>query len=165
MNRSEISPWAIMGLYLFALVLILSPLVDLVSTVWPPRPADLSWRYGFLGLSAGYLNTPMLGLAIAAGVAHWRESRAVMKGLGVAMMIVASVLLLVMAMFMLDVLQVRELRPEEARSALLVGGLLQELKYGAAFLILSVSGLGALKTASGYRSSKRPAPGIVASAN
>lgn len=155
MNRSHVSPWVVRGLYLFALVLVLSPMADLVSTAWPPRPTDLGWRYGFLGLLGGYLHTPILGLVLAMLVAHWQDDAAVLRGLGVAMTIGAVAIMLALAMFALDVLQMRALRAADQRSAVLVGGVLQGLKYGTACLVLVALGYGALRSALHARGGSR----------
>ena len=131
MTRSEVSPWAIRGLYLFALVLAASPLMDLVSTVWPMRPSELPWRYGFLGLTAGYLHTPILGMVLGLAVAHWSQNGMLMRGLGALMMASAAVLVLVMGLFMLDMLQIRGMREAEVQSAVL--GFLPMLSIYACF--------------------------------
>lgn len=164
MLRQDVSPWIVRGLYLFALVLVLSPLMDLTSTAWPMRPADLAWRYGFLGLAAGYLHTPLLGLVLALLVAWWTGGSAALRVLGVGMMAGALVLMLAMGMFMLDVLQMRGLREPELQQAVLVGGILQELKYGTACLVLAALGFGSVRSAaaqSGARRAEARQAGIV----
>lgn len=160
MPRSHHSRWTIRGIYLFALVLVLSPISDLLTTVWPIQLGELGWRYGFLGLLAGYIHTPMLGLTLALAAAHWNDDALVLRGLGYTMGALAAVLLVVMALFLIDVLQMRELRPAEARSAVLVGGLLQEAKYATACLVLVALGVGAVRTGR-RRQREAGAPGIV----
>jgi len=74
------------------------------------------------------------------------------------------VLGMLMVVFALDVLQMRGVRAEEVQPAVLAGGVLQELKYGTAALVLFVLGVGALKTAWGQRAraeKPRPAAGLV----
>lgn len=163
MTRSSVSPWAVRALYLFALVLVVSPLIDLFSTAWPLRPGDLSWRYGFVGLGAGYLNTPILGVVLAAAIAVWQEHTALLRTLGVVSAVVAVVLLLVLGIWPLDFLQIRGLRPPEQRAGILTGGVIQEIKYVAACLVLALVALGARGTAkrSGGRKASPESPGIV----
>lgn len=158
------SPWAVRALYLFALVLVVMPMLDLVTTVLPARPGEFSWRYGAFGLMAGYLHTPMLGLVLGLVVAYWVEHRWVLKLGGVVAGLGALFLGLVMVVFALDVLQMRGMRAEEVQSAVLAGGLLQEIKYLSAALVLAPLGYGAWQTAGKPRASSRPsdAPGIVA---
>jgi len=68
-----------------------------------------------------------------------------------------------MGVFGLDVLQVRQVRAEEAQAGVLYGGIFQETKYFVATLVLVLIGQGALKTAKGSAQSwAKKAPGIVA---
>ena len=166
MVSRDVSPWAIRGLYIFALVLVLSPLVDFLATIWPMLPSELSWRYGFFGLLAGYLQTPILGLVLALAVAHWQKSGSVLWTLGILMLVVAFGLVLAMGLFGLDAMQVRAIRPEDQQRGVMVGAVLQEIKYGMAFLVLAVLGLGSVKTSAAHRSGggKADSPGIVSAA-
>ena len=164
-NSIEISPWATRALYLFGAVLIVMPLLDLGSTVLPARPGDFSWRYGVLGLMAGYLHTPMIGLVLMLAVGWW-EGRSWVLRLGGILSMAASVgLLAVMAVFALDVLQMRGMRPEEVQSVVLAGGAIQELKYLTAALVLAPLGYGSFRTAAHlHRRGQAPAeaaPGIM----
>ncbi|MDZ7778821.1 MAG: hypothetical protein U5R14_02650 [Gemmatimonadota bacterium] len=153
------------GLYLFAIVLMVMPLADLVSTVLPARPGDFSWRYGTLGLAAGYLHTPMIGLALALGLGFWREHPWVLRFGGAVAMVGSVALGLVIVVFALDVLQMRGMREEEVQSAVLAGGVLQEIKYLTAALVLAPLGYGAWRTAGAIKRSSASrasgAPGIV----
>jgi hypothetical protein len=162
MTQRSASSWAIWGLYLFALVLVASPLIDLFSTAWPLRPTDLTWRYGFLGLGAGYLNTPLLGLVLAVGVAFWQRHVGTLKTLGVLSAVAAVLLLPVVGLWPLDFLQIRGLRAPDQQRGILVGGAIQEIKYVGAFLVLALLGLGVLATAKVSRGRSAPdSPGIV----
>lgn len=165
MSRStSVSPWVVAGLYVFAATLVLSPVSDLASTVWPPRFQDLGWRYGFLGLAAGYLQTPLLGLILAMAVAFWRDQGQVLRFSAGVSLGAAIVLLAAMAMFFMDVFAMRQVRPEDARAGILVGGLLQELKYLGACLVLALLGMGGRRM--GGRRAERsarasPGPGVI----
>jgi hypothetical protein len=167
MKTHDLSPWLARGLYLFGFALVLHAAIDLFTTVWPLRPGELAWRYGFLGLAAGYLQTPTLGLLLIAATAIWRENPALVRGTGALFAVAALILVGVIGMFGLDVLAMRELRPPEARSGVLTGGLFQEVKYGVAALIFGCFGLGLLKTGRSMAAAAaaRPRkPGIVSAA-
>lgn len=70
-----------------------------------------------------------------------------------------------MGMFGLDVVQMRELRAEEMRSAVLAGGFFQEVKYLVAAFVLAFLGHGALKSAKVVSEGAATAsPGIVSAA-
>lgn len=147
MRRAPVSAWAVRGLYLLALILILSPLVDLISTVWPLRPGDLSWRYGLLGLLGSYVHTAVLGFALGMAAAYVEERNTLLRVFAVTGLVCATALVLAMGLFALDVLQMRALRAEGLRAATLVSGGVQEIKYLAATLVLVCLGAGGVGTA------------------
>jgi hypothetical protein len=164
MNRTRLSQGLVWGLYLFAAVLISSPLIDLLTTAWPPRPTDLSWRYGFFGLGAGYLHTPLIGVVLALAVAYVQEHVGALRALGVASLSVAVVLLPVLALWPMDVLQMRDLRAAEVQRGVLIGGVIQEIKYLGACVVLGLLGLGSLQLAASPREARGKAPGILSTA-
>ena len=116
------------------------------------------WRYGFLGLGAGYLQTPTLGLLLIAATALWQGDLGLARGVGRALMVSAVVLLLAVALFMLDVVQVRQLQVAEAQTGVLYGGLLQAVKYVLASIILAATGLGLIQSVKTARSQVSLAP-------
>lgn len=162
MTDRDVSPWLIWGIYLFGVAFILTAAIDLFSTAWPMRPSEMQWRYGFLGLGGGYLQMPTLGLLLIAVGAILARNATLLRLAGIACLLFALALLVSMGVFGLDVLQVRQLRPEEARTNVLVGGVLQEIKYFVAAGVLVLLGQGCLKTAKESRSDwERKKPGIV----
>jgi hypothetical protein len=68
-----------------------------------------------------------------------------------------------MTVFALDVVQMRALRAEEVREGIVVGAVLQELKYGAAVLVLASLAIGALRSAPGLARAARNGSRIVSS--
>jgi len=148
MAHDDVSPWLARGLYLFGLAFMLTAAIDLFTTVWPLRPGEIAWRYGFLGLSAGYLQTPALGFVLIILTAVWQGRPGILRMAGVACLLTALVLIGVMGLFGLDVLQVRQLRAEEMRSTVLAGGVFQEVKFFVATFVFGLLGLGSMKTAS-----------------
>ena len=157
MTRSSVSPWVTWGLYLFAVVLVLSPLMDLTSTVWPFRPGEMAWRYGFLGLLPGYVHTPILGVVLCMAVAYWQGHPLILRSAGIVSTLAALLLFLGMATFAVDVLQMRELRAPQEQTGVLVGGILQEVKYVTAAIVLLLIGIGGAGTAREFRTSRRHA--------
>jgi hypothetical protein len=158
--KSDVSPWAVWGLYLVALIMAVTPLVELGAMVWPYRPGDLIWRYGALGLAAGHVPNVTVGFALLLALACWRGHARTLRAASFACLVVALLLLPAMAMFALDVGQVRALRPEELRGQVLVSALMQELKYLASGAAMACLGLGGLSTGVASSSRKR-APGIL----
>jgi len=168
MSNVRVSPWLVRGLYLFGVALMLTAAIDLFTTVWPINYGDMAWRYGFLGLMAGYLQTPTLGLILIIGTAVWEENGSMLRVAGVASLLAALLILLAMGMFGLDVTQMSALRAEEMQAAVRAGGFFQEVKYFVAACVLAFLGHGALKTAKAVGSGKvgrsKDSPGIVSSA-
>ncbi|MCH1571901.1 MAG: hypothetical protein L7S64_11205 [Longimicrobiales bacterium] len=158
MNSDDVSPWLIRGIYLFGFALILHAVIDLSTTVWPLRVTEMSWRYGFLGLGAGYLQTPTLGLLLIAGTALWQGDLGLARGVGAALTVSALVLMLAVALFMLDVVQVRQLAAAEAQAGVLYGGLWQAVKYVLASIILAAMGRGLIQSVKTARSEVPLAP-------
>lgn len=159
MTHSRVSPWAIGGLYVFAIALVTSPPIDLLTAVWPLRPRDVQWRSGFLGLGAAYLLTPLLGLVLAMAVAYSREHARTLKGLGLMSALAGAALIPVLVVFPLDVLQMRALSVPEAQSQILIGGVIQETKHFGAFVVLVCLGFGAVRTAGQLVAQDRTRPG------
>ena len=145
-SKAEPSIWVFRGLYLFAFVLVFWPLVDLVTNTLPMHPGDVRWRYGFAGLLAGFLHTPILGLALATFLAYSRSSGFTLRALAALELLGALVLLLIMGVFVLDVVQVRAMRPPDSMPAFLTGAAISEAKHFTAFLVLVALGIGSWKT-------------------
>jgi hypothetical protein len=164
MSRHRLSTGLTWGLYAFAVVLVTSPLIDLLSTAWPLRATDLSWRYGFLGLGAGYLHTSIIGVVIAIAVAYVQDHVGALRVLGALSLVVAVALLPVLALWPMDVLQMRDLRAPEVQRGVVIGGVIQEIKYLGACIVLTLLGLGCMQLASAPRAARREAPGILSTA-
>jgi hypothetical protein len=145
-SRADISSWVVRGLYLFAFILVFWPAVDLLTNTAPFRPGDVRWRYGFGGLLAGFLHTPILGLVLATLVAYQRRSRLTLRTLASIELLGALVLVLVMGMFALDVVQMRAMRPPASLSSFVAGAAISEAKHLTAFLVLVSLGIGSWRT-------------------
>jgi hypothetical protein len=148
--RSDHSPpstWSVAGLYLFGILLFFWPFTDLVSNALPVQLGNLHWRYGFGGLLAAYLNTPILGLILLMAVAYWLGHTRTLRFLSVLELLMAVGLLVVMVIFALDMIQVRASRPEAARPAVLAGGTIAIAKHLTAAVVLALLGIGGWRTA------------------
>ncbi len=100
-----------------AFLLIASPAVDLIGAVVPPRPAEVSWRFGVFGLFTNALVTPMLGIAIMQVVANLLERWKTVRRIAIFNLILAIVLLLGLGLFVLDYLQLRQAVTGSSRNA------------------------------------------------
>ena len=93
--------------YLLAGLLIVIPMMDLVTNILPARLGDPQWRYGSLGLFAGFSLTPLLGLLVLAGAAVALDHARMLWIAGIASMVIGVLLVLSLGLFVLDVLQIR----------------------------------------------------------
>ncbi len=100
-----------------SLLLIASPLADLVAALLPLHPGEVSWRFGAYGLVTNSLVTSILGLAIILVVSGFREHR---RATAIAAAVAAALALLLIggfALFVLDYLQLRQAVGAAARGA------------------------------------------------
>lgn len=161
MRIHDLSPWFIRGMYLFGLALMLTAAIDLFTTVWPLRPAEMAWRYGFFGLAAGYIQTPTLGLLLLVGGAALDDDVRVLRVGGIFAFAAAGLLLVSAAAFGLDVLSMRAIRPPESQAGVLYGGMLQEVKYVVGACVLLCLGAGSIAMSRSIKKHTRRDPGIV----
>jgi hypothetical protein len=104
-------------LYLVAGLLVVMPLMDFAMSIGPAQFASVQWRFASVGLLSGYTLMPLLGLALALGLAGLTRQRAAQRVLIVLCLTLAVVMLLIAVGFLLDVMQVRATVPAEGRPA------------------------------------------------
>jgi hypothetical protein len=90
-----------------ALLLILSPMADLMAALLPMRAGEVSWRFGAYGLLTNALVTPIVGLAIIEVVASLQHRRNVTATIAAMCGLLALLLVGGFALFVLDYLQLR----------------------------------------------------------
>jgi hypothetical protein len=99
--------------YLVAIAMILIPLVDSWTTLFPWNVGDARWRFGAVGLISNALMIPLAGLLVAFTTALIREQRMVMRAIGILGFLGALLCALALVSFALDALQTRaQVRPE-----------------------------------------------------
>lgn len=129
--------------YLVAALLVLLPAVDFVMSVGTPQPGSVQWRFATVGLLSGYTITPILGAAIALVVAGFAGHRLVMAAVSWLSLVGAAILLLLVASFLLDAIQLRLTVPEDGQRAFRSASARALVKHGlsaAAFLYLGWRG-------------------------
>lgn len=131
------------ALYLVAALLVVTPLLDVLSNVWPLAIGDLRWRYGTVGLLSGFLLTSLLGMALAVLTAVVLRQRRVLSVLSVLNLVAAVTLLAAAGLFVLDVLQVRGTVPVESRSLFDVGAVKALFKHATLMVSFAALGIGA----------------------
>ena len=106
-EAGRLGPSLYRGLYAVAALLVVISALDFAGAIWPFLPAEAGWRYGAIGLLSGFLVTPLVGVALAALVAIEQRHDAVLKFLGILAFGAGVVLLVGIAAFALDAVQVR----------------------------------------------------------
>jgi hypothetical protein len=93
--------------YALAAIFVFFTGLELLQATWPPKIGEVAWRVVAIGLVSRTLLTPLLGLLLAFAVALFLEQRRVLRGLAIANGALAALLLIAMAVFALDALQMR----------------------------------------------------------
>ena len=95
------------ALYLLALLLIASPLVDMFIGVYPPHIGQVQWRAGVLSIMPSTLQSPLVGVVCIVAAASLLGHRRVLTVLGFVAAVVAVLLVVCAGTFTLDALQLR----------------------------------------------------------
>jgi hypothetical protein len=150
--------------YAVALLMVVFPVVDFITNVWPLQVDSVPWRYGAVGLFSGFLLTPFLGVVMIGALAGALEHRVVLRALGVIAVLAAVLSIAAVVLFTLDVLQLRGNVEEDARSGFDVGAVKALVKYvmsGAVALWLGVAALRASKSSRGPSREQRGDPQLL----
>ena len=110
------------ALYLISALLILLPLVDFLTSVVPYLPSSTKWRFASSSLFAGFLLTPLLGIALAMVVAGLRNHRFVLRWIGILSLMAALALLAASALLALDIIELRATADAEVKMAIVLSG-------------------------------------------
>lgn len=149
--------------YLVAVAMILVPLVDAWTTLYPWNFADARWRFGAVGLVSNAMMIPLAGLLVAFVTAWVREQRTLLRVIGGFGFVASVVCAAALVSFALDALQTRaQVRPEMRLSfnVASITAALKTLLSGATFLAFGLSGWRAGKVTDASRKSSGAAGGL-----
>lgn len=135
--------------YAVAAVFLLSPLIDVLTNVYPTDLGSMQWRFGAIGILSNYLISAVFGLLLATLVAAVLGHRLVLRISAVLNVLIALVLVGITLLFGLDVLQLRQAVRPEAGEMFRIGALKASFKILITAVALLLLGIGALKTARG----------------
>jgi hypothetical protein len=107
-------PWTL-GLYPLAGLLFLQPFIEAGAATWPPRLAEVGWRFASVGILYTMLPTLLFSLLIAAIAAFLLEHRTPLRIVGVAALVLAVAIVLLSTGFILDAVQLRRIVRPDAR--------------------------------------------------
>lgn len=123
-------------IYLFAIVMVLFPLLDILHGVWPLQLGEVGWRLTASNLISRTTLFPLLGFFLAFGAAVILEHPRVLRMLSVLCGLLAMILAVGTAVFLLDALQMRTQVALDARSRYDLGALIASAKFGVGFFLL-----------------------------
>ncbi len=147
--------------YLVALLFLVHPFVDVVTNSWPLNPASMEWRFGFFGVAANYLISPMFGLGVAGlvsalnGHRHGLLANALIGALAALFLLVGSML------YALDVLQLQNNVRPEAEFAFRVGSMKSFFKLVTSAFVFGVLAWATFRSARGGARSGPATPAVL----
>lgn len=136
--------------------MVVGPLLDLIATARPIRLDEVQWRYGVLGLLGNVAMTPIMGMAMAALIAGRLRDARVLRLLSLASLLGAGLLGVAVAMFGFDLLQLRDILPQQSITNFRVGAAIAAGKYGLGMAVLIGLGLGGLGSARVLHADPKP---------
>lgn len=149
------------AVYAIAVIYCLVPFIETFGALWPPQFDSPTWRYGAVGIFLTYVPSIPLGLIIASGVARALGHRPVLRAIGVASILLALVVVVVIGSFALDVVQVRTIVRDAVKGGFDVAAgkaALMGLIVMVTAVLLAISSFrAAAGDAGGRRSTKRHA--------
>lgn len=145
-------------MYCVAALLVITPLGDFVSGVWPWRLAALDWRFASSGLLSGFLLTPLLGALIAIGVAAVVGHDRILRVVGLIVLIAGGICVVILGAFLLDVVQLKGSIPEQQRRPFLDASIKAFVKYVLAAASSIWLGLRAYRLGGWKQSQRASAP-------
>ena len=128
------------AIYAVGLMILLVALGDFMSNVWPWRLGAVDWRYGSLGILSTFLVTPTVGMLIITLNAVNLGHRALVRALGLIVIVGAAALTVVLVAFLLDSLEVRRAVAEDSKWFTTVSFVIAAGKHLVAIVTLSLLG-------------------------
>lgn len=157
MNRDQfdIMKWLAPPLYGVALLMLLTPVMDFVTNVWPLRLGDVQWRYGSVGLLAGFMLTPLFGILFILVSATALKHRTIVFLVSIFNVVAAALSVILIVFYALDVVQLRGSVPEEAHTTFDIGAAKAALKLLLVAGSMAWLGLAGLRVSKGKELKQR----------
>ena len=142
--------------YFVGLFLIAVPILDMAAALWPARPGDLQWRFGFLGLLGNSLLLPILGIFIATSIAYFMGHRRLLFSVTVVATCLAVGIAVASVMFALDTLQLLSNVRPEMKAGFKAASLKSGMIYGFGTVTLLWLAYGAWRSAQAIKTERFP---------
>lgn len=110
------------ALYLTSALLIVLPMLDFITGIYPYLPVSSKWRFASSAVFTGSLLLPILGFALAMMVAALMQQRAVFRWVSFFALLLVLTLLAATALLALDLIELRATAESEVRTAVVVAG-------------------------------------------
>ena len=153
--------------YLILGIAMVLPLMDLLVSVMPLRPATVVWRFGAVGLLSSAIGAPLLILFFIFVLAYLSGDRKIVAVCAALAAVIALVMIAGAGTFALDALQMKRRVQEAAQSRFLLASAQAMVKLGLeglASLVLAVSAFRTLKGAKAIavaRAEARPSSSLL----
>ena len=139
-KRVEGAEALIAPMYVIAFLLVATPVMDFVTSIIPFRMSDIEWRFASVGLLSGFLLTPLLGIALAMGVAHAANHQRFQRIMAVMNLIVTVLFLVLIVLFLLDVFQLKNSVQSDAAEAFASAATKAAIKHCSFIVALGILG-------------------------
>jgi hypothetical protein len=129
--------------YFLGITLFIVPLADIAIGLLPTQFGNVRWRVGATGLFTGALLLPIIGIFLALVAAHTQHHRRTQIFLTIITGIGALILFLLLGMFVLDTLQLRNEVAQDRRTLydrVSMKGVLVQLMLVIALAMMSIGG-------------------------
>lgn len=129
--------------YLVAFMLVVLPLFDATTSVWPLHLGDERWRFGAIGTLSNIMLVPVLGLLLGLAVAVLMDHRRIQRFLGWISALLAVAIAILAVLFILDYFQTRTIvnpRFQSAVSTATTAALLKHVLSILALILLTRAG-------------------------
>jgi hypothetical protein len=128
--------------YILCTFMALLPLVDFFAAGWPVRAGQLNWRFSSFGTLSATVVVPLVALLLMYALALALADRKMLYFALLLTVVYVVLLLIALASFPLDALQMRRRAPAPALARFTVGSMAAILRLGAyalTSLVLAVS--------------------------
>ena len=124
--------------YILAAILILFPVLDVLTAVWPFQPGSVTWRFSAVGLLIRVAVTPLLGLVAAYAAALLLGHARILRLLSAASGVTLLVLAVILGVFVMDGMQMRTMVSADAGTRFRAGAVAALGKAGLGLLFLTL---------------------------
>ena len=146
-------------LFVVSLLMIVIPLVQSLTQIWPLQLSNIQWRFGAANALSSILLLPFLGLALLLVMARGLERSGLARVVGAVSAIFTLGLLPCIAVFVLDAQELKtivstQMTAQFTNTTIRVG--LVSMVFLVAYGLLTVFGFSAMPRGGSAKGAKRP---------